>query len=474
MSGPIVAKDLTLLRREPAVRGVLIVTIVLVIVSLLTGLQREQVFEKERAAALETDRAVWMNQGDRNPHSAAHFSRYAFRPASPLALLDPGITDFAGLAIWMEAHYQDPAVFRRAEDGGELSRYVQLSPAVLILVVAPLIVFLLLFGSIAGEREDGTLRQLLATGVGVRQFFLGKLGAGLRMSLLVFTVLFAAVALFSVWFSPADSGGDTFARLTGLFAVYAVYLVICVAGAIGVSALFRTRQAAFLTLALLWALMTVVTPRLATDVGTTLFPQPDSRAASATLSAASNVYYADKERQARIEQEVLEEYGVDSVEELPINYGAYVLQVSEELSEPEFDRFYADLDARYIEQENTLRAFAVASPMVAATNLSRGFAGTDRSHQQAFAQAAEAHRREMIQMLNEDYMIHAGEQGSHYTSNEELWGKFEDLAFEIPEIRTFANQYLIDVLLLVGWLLAAVSLSYAAVRRAARREAPTT
>ena len=79
----IVTKDLMLLSRESLVRGLVAVTAVLVAVSIFTGLQREQVFDKERSAASVTDRAVWMNQGDRNPHSAAHFSRYAFRPLRP-------------------------------------------------------------------------------------------------------------------------------------------------------------------------------------------------------------------------------------------------------------------------------------------------------------------------------------------------------------------------------------------------------
>ncbi len=134
MKSALLHKDTLVLRREFLLKALLIAVIALVLVSLLTGLQRERVFVNERAEAQRIDKEVWMGQGARNPHAAAHFSRYAFRPASQLALLDPGTSDFAGLAIWMEAHYQDPAVFRRAEDSGELSRYVMLSPAFLLLM----------------------------------------------------------------------------------------------------------------------------------------------------------------------------------------------------------------------------------------------------------------------------------------------------------------------------------------------------
>jgi len=470
MNSAIADKDLTLFRRETVVRGLFIVAVALVFTSLLAGLQREQVFDKERDAAVETDRAVWNNQGERNPHSAAHFSRYAFRPSSPLALIDPGTTDFAGLAIWMEAHYQDPAVFRRAEDGGELSRTAYLTPTFLVLTVAPLLVFLLLFGSIAGEREDGTLRQLLATGVSAKQFFFGKAGAGLRLSMLAFTAAFVPVALLSVIVTPAGASADAVVRLAALYLAFTIYLATCVAIAIAVSSRFRTRQAAFLALTCVWVLLTIIVPRLGTDLGTAIYPQPDARDAAARLSAASNIYYADKERRARIEQEVLERYGVSSIDELPINYGAYVLQVSEELSEPEFDRFYSELDARYAEQESVIRWFSLLTPMVPASNLSSGFAGTDRRHQRAFAQAAESHRRDMIRMLNEDYMYNAGDSGAAYTADAELWARFEDLDYRMPVLSDTGDAYLADAGLLLAWFFLANFVAYRLVGGAVREE----
>ncbi|MEM9208158.1 MAG: DUF3526 domain-containing protein [Pseudomonadota bacterium] len=470
MSQAIIKKDLTLLSRETLVRLTFYITIALVIGSLVTGFQREQVFEKEKSAALATDKAVWMDQGDRNPHSAAHFSRYAFRPASPLAMLDPGTTDFAGLAVWMEAHYQDPAVFRRAEDAGELSRFARLTPAFLVLTVGPLLVFLMLFSSVAGEREDGTLRQLLATGVSSRQFFNGKFRAGLRLTLLAFTAVYVPAALAAVALTPADAGGDAIVRAAALYVVYAAYLVACVCIAIGVSAWFRTRQAAFLALTAVWALMAILVPRFAADLGTTLYPQPDAWEASTRLRAASDIYYADMDRRTRIEEEVLDRYNVTSIEALPINYGAYVLQYSEELSEPEFDRFYNDLDDRYAEQEGVLRWLSLLTPTVAAANLSRGIAGTDRAHQRSFAQAAEARRRDMIQLLNEDYMYNADNSGAVYTADAELWAKFEDLDYRMPELRHIAAAYGADLALLLLWLIAAFLVASRAVGRAVRGE----
>ncbi len=473
MSGAIVAKDLLILRRESLMKTLLAVTVVLLIASLAAGLQREQVFDKEKAAAEQADKDIWMNQGERNPHSAAHFSRYAFRPASPLALIDPGTNDFAGLAVWMEAHYQDPAVFRRAEDGGELSRYAQLTPAFLVLTAAPLLIFLAMYASIAGEREDGTLRQLLAAGVDRRQFFAGKFGAGLRLTAVTFALVFPGLAVFALVATPATVGADAVLRTAALFGVFSVYLAICVSVALGVSALFRTRQAAFLALAGVWVLMTVLVPRLAADAGTSMLPQPDARAVSQQLSAASYTYYSDEELQQQIEAELLKEHGVSAVEELPINYGAYTLQVSEELSIPAFERVYDGLDRRYTAQENAARWFSALSPAIPAANLSRGIAGTDRVHQRTFTAAAELHRRDMIKLLNEDYMFNAGSTGAAYNGDADLWGRFEDFDHSSPGFGPVAGAYLADMLVLLAWLAAAVAFAYILVGRAVRHEVPT-
>ena len=466
MSKAIVRKDLLLLRRDQLLRGLFFVTTLLVLASVLTSLQRDQVFAKEKSAALEADRAVWMNQGERNPHSAAHFSRYAFRPLSPLAMIDPGISDFAGLAVWLEAHYQDPAVFRRAEDAGELSRHAQLTPALLVLIVGPLIVFLMLFGSIASEREDGTLRQLLATGVDTWQLVRGKCSAGIRVTLFGYSLVFAPVAVLAAVLSPSDFASDAWLRLFSLYLTYAAYLVVFVAIAIGVSALFRTRQAAFLALTVLWTLMAIVVPRLAADTATTFHPQPDARTVAVHLRAASDIYFRDTDRREQIEADVLERYGVSSVEELPIDYGAYVLQVSEELSNPEFDRVYSDLDSRYAGQESVVRSFSLLSPAIAAANLSRGVAGTDRIHQREFVRAAELHRRDMIRMLNEDYMYNADGAGYSYTAGAEVWGKFHDLDYHMPTLGRVAAAYALDAIWLVAWFVLAFGFAYWSVRRA--------
>lgn len=470
MIAEVARKELMLARRETLVLILGAVCAVLLAVATLAGMQREAEFARERAAAEHADRAVWMNQGDRNPHSAAHFSRYAFRPSAPLALMDPGISDFAGVAVWLEAHFQDPAEFRRAEDSGELARYVPISPASLFLIALPLLIFVALYASIAGEREDGTLRQLVASGAGVKTVYAGKFIAGLRLVLPVFAVVFVLTVAVSLAATPAPVGMDTVVRIIAMLLLFLAYLGCCIAIAIAVSACFRTRQGALLGLVCTWAVMTVIGPRLAADVGASLTPPLDARTVTRDLEAASYTYYNDEDRQEQIKQDLLHEYGVAAVEDLPIEYGAYTLQVSEELSFPEFDRVYASVAARHRAQNDIARLFAVLTPMIPAANLSRGIAGTDSIHQSDFVTAAESHRRDMIKLLNEDYMVNAGAAGYGYTADAGLWERFSDFDHPPLTLAQSWSAYLTDLVLLLAWLAFAVVAAYALVRRAFRAE----
>ena len=55
-------------------------------------------------------------QPKKNPHSAAHYGVYAFKPKSPLALVDTGIDPYMGVAVWLEAHKQNEFKYRPAQD----------------------------------------------------------------------------------------------------------------------------------------------------------------------------------------------------------------------------------------------------------------------------------------------------------------------------------------------------------------------
>src|SRR5688572_15412928 len=82
------------------------VVVALLGAALLLGGRQAGRIHAERAAAAAQERRNWVEQGDKNSHSAAHFGVYAFKPLPPLAAVDRGIEPFVGTTVLLEAHRQ--------------------------------------------------------------------------------------------------------------------------------------------------------------------------------------------------------------------------------------------------------------------------------------------------------------------------------------------------------------------------------
>ncbi len=467
MTLTIAVNELRSFRRNGVFVALAVAMLALSIAAAALSIQRMATFERERAAAEQTDHEVFMNQGERKPHSAAHFSRYAFKPIPALASFDPGITDYAGIALWMEAHYQNPAVFRRAEDLGDAGRFADLSPAWILQYAAPLFLFLILFAAIAGEREQGTLRQMLASGVTARTLAFGKLlGAAIGVLLIVAPALI--IGLLVAGFGAGVALPDTAARVLGLVLSYAAFLLAVGGVALGISALVREKRTALLALVTVWAAAFVFLPRMAATLALAVHPLPDSTSLAESLSDASRTFSRDAEAQAKMESELLAEYGVDSTDDLPFNYGGYRLQYSEEFAHPLFEAFYNEVDAVYRSQERVLAVFSLLSPVLALDTLSAGLAGTDRVHHDAFRDAAEDHRREIVELLNKDLQYNAGEAGFSYAAGERLWSEVRDFHHRPPSFASISSNYLFSALVLALYALGATAFAVIALGRVRR------
>ncbi|MEE4278583.1 MAG: hypothetical protein V2I82_08995 [Halieaceae bacterium] len=81
-------KELTEYRRDRRRLALAIVLFALLLTAALDGWNRAEADAQARAAAEATDREVWTEQGENNPHGAAHFARYALRDTPALAAFD--------------------------------------------------------------------------------------------------------------------------------------------------------------------------------------------------------------------------------------------------------------------------------------------------------------------------------------------------------------------------------------------------
>lgn len=446
-----------------------VAVLLVVCTAALDGWARASAARADRAAASTVDREIWVEQGPNNPHGAAHFARYAFRSVSPLAAFDPGLSDYGGAAVWMEAHYQNPAALRRSEDLGTEAPWPTVDPAWALRALGGLFLAVLLFPAVAGERERGTLRALAAQGVQARAIFAGKAGAA-----------FVPVALFGggLLLALLLSGASVFdaplepSRVLALVAAYCLGLGAFAALILALSARAPNRGSALAVAGGAWVVLALALPAAAGSFATTLHPTPSARDFNSRLQLeAQSPFWVGDAREdaiAAYERLVVERYGANSFDELGFDRDAMELQAHETFANAVYDRIYGELETVHRAQDTLERGIALLSPLHLLQRISAGLAGTDLLAQTVFAQDAEAHRRRMIEQLNVHMMVEAGGEGFAYAADRTLWAAIEDFEGEPPSLADVMRHYALEWLALLVWAGAALGLAQREIGRALR------
>lgn len=420
-------------RRLPVVIGTVGL---LLAASSVVGWQAQEADARDRDRAEQAQRDLWLTQQDRNPHGAAHDGLLAIRPAPPLGSVDRGVDSYAGTVIAMQAHGSQHARLRPAVDAPSLWRFGEVTPATIVQVVLPLALILLGFGTYASERDRGTLQMLLATGASPGSIALGKLAAlgGITGGL---ALLVLAVPMITAIRVPGWDGGETASALV-LGAVYGLYLITVTAGVLTVSALSRTSRGALATLLAVWAALTLVTPRISAAASVRAAPtvtmgEFGSRVATG-LADGIDGHAPWSERAREFEAEVLELYGVGSVDELPVNFDGLLLQADEEYTNEVYGQHTGDLWDGWLRQERLHLVLAGGNPVVAVRTLSSAVSGTGLAQHAHFTAQAEQYRQELMQLLNHDMTVNSRSGDWDYRAGPELWAAVEAFRYQPPAL----------------------------------------
>ena len=464
----VAAKEWSELRRDPRGRLLAALMAVLMLVALVGGAVQYERGHQERDAAQDADRSLWNSQGDKDAHSAAHFGQWAFKPPSLLALADPGVDAYSGGAVWMEAHKRNEMQFRPARDSGVTARMGGLTLAFVLQAVLPLVIIVLGFNALSGERERGTLRQLLAQGVTPQALALGK-GLALLRGLAWLLLPLAVMLVFSgAVLAEPGQGAAAVQRALAWVGGHALYLAGFVALTLAVSALARSSRAALVSLLALWLLATFVAPRVMTEVARSSVALPSAQEFRERISAERAKTFGHDENHpafAAYKAELLAQYQVQRVEDLPLNFRGLALRRDDEMGYTIYDRLFGELEAAITQQDKLRQAPGALLPLLAMQPLSMALAGTDTRHHRHFAQAAEAHRRVIQSLTSEDLIRNQRYGDTSYVSPAALWAKVPAFDYPPPSA-AWALQGAWGALgLLLGWVLLSTALAALALRR---------
>lgn len=446
----IARKEFIELLREGRFRWAAGIVLALLAVAALAGARYQRDLVAQQQAAQSAEQSRWYNQAPKNPHSAAHYGLYAFKPRLAPAFLDPGVEPYTGVATWIEAHKQNEMLFRPAQDATLAQRFGDLTVALVFQVMLPLVVVLLAFSAFAGERERGTLRQLLSLGLRPRELVLGKaLGLSAALALIVLPALVLGSLALALTGPSAGVG-----RIAPLFLIYLLYLGVFLLLALAVSARAGTARAALVILLGFWAVNCLVAPRAFAALAAKAHPLPDPIAAKARVKEELGDPHGAPTKVQEMIAALLKRHGVSRPEELPINVRGLQLQIGEEHGYEIFDRYYGELFSTMEEQNRIVQSGAALFPLLGVQSLSMALAGTDLGHHRDFVRAAEDYRRLVQKMMNDEITVRPLKAGEVFLGDKALWAKVPTFNYAPPSAWEVLGRNALPATLLLVWFAA--------------------
>jgi ABC-2 type transport system permease protein len=260
---------------------------------------------------------------------------------------------------------------------------------------------------------------------------------------------------------------------------FAAYLALWVLGIVIVSALARDPRNALVTLLGLWALTTILVPRVAPDIALSAAPTPTRLetdiAIQRDLRKIGDSHNPDDPHFAAFKARVLAQYGVSRVEDLPVNYRGLLALEGEKLTSQLFDDYAERQFAKQHRHRAIVTGFGLISPAIALRSLSMAAAGTDLDGHRRFLSQAEAYRYDIVQRLNrlqaeavtfsdDSNRNKDPEAGRRVRIDPANWGKVPDFVYQPASLAEKLRSAAPGAAILLAWLIGAALL----LRRAAR------
>lgn len=248
------------------------VSTVLVVFSLYTGSSSYVGARSEFQATERLSRTELENR--RGYEEVAQFGVKVARAPAPLSALAGGVSSALGRSARVRPETQPELSPAPLADTPVLAVLGELDFNVVARVFLSLFVLLLTYNAVAGEKEGGTLKAVLANPVPRTQVLLGK-ALGLFGTLLAAVVIPSVLGLLvmKVGFGVALGAGE-WVRVLGIGLTTLLYLLAIFAVGLLVSTLTTRSSVAFLVLLLIWVGFVEVIPKASPMLAGQIRPAP--------------------------------------------------------------------------------------------------------------------------------------------------------------------------------------------------------
>ena len=475
MTGLLVQLQLTIWRRDRRLLGLL--TGMALVLTLATSWATADDVARRHAQqdAAAAARAQWLDRGADHPHRRAHYGDFVFRPSGPLARLDRGVQAQLGKVLRIEAHKQGTPLFSDASQAGTVARFARPDAAFLLQIVVPLLLIFLGATGLAADRDSGRLKLALIQGASARAVagghFWALWGLGLGFLALVVAASLSTSSMLDGLTSMA------WARLAGFVALHALFLAVVAAAVVAVGLWARSARSALLVLLATWVVATALLPRATGSTASALYPLPGQDAFQAAMQASREAgpdgHNPEDEAVEARKQEVLDEYGVTSTDELPIDFGGIAMQMDEDFGNEVWDTHHGELRAQLARQGTVMTTVALLNPFQAVDHISMAVTGTDLAHDLDFQVQAETHRRALIRALNHEHAYGGPKKrGESWKATPEFFAGLAAFDYTPPGWADAVQHRISEILALVVWALLCLLAIRVGADRLERRQLP--
>ncbi|MBF24903.1 MAG: hypothetical protein CMP49_00060 [Flavobacteriales bacterium] len=393
--------------------------------------------------AKEHIREQWDEMNHTNPHNAAHFGSYAFKPITILNSIDEGINGITGNVIRLEGHRQNDVMFSEASQSLLISNFGKLKPSLLLQFIIPLFLIFLAFNSYSSERESGRLKLLLIQGSSLNKIIFSKIIAiwSIGLTLLLITTFIQFIftnSLFNI---------DILIRLILLFLSYSLYYLILISLTVFLSLLFKNSTSALSLTLVLWVMWVVFLPKIFGNTVEKINPLPTRVEFQNNMdndrSKGIDGHNPSNERKDELIKSTLIQYGVNSLSDLPVNFRGILMQADEEYGNSVWDKHFGALYLQLTNQKNIYQFTGLINPFASLQSLSMATAGSDMFHHLNFLSQAEYYRRDLIELLNNKWR-----DGDW---DENFYKSIKDFHYNSPSFLSFFWKYILDFVFLFLW-----------------------
>ncbi len=440
------------LTRNRILYGICIGFTILLLVTVYLGSKHASSQEKLYIAAKEHLRGKWESIKEMNPHGAAHYGTYVFKPTTLLSGLDDGVNSITGNVLKVEGHVQNEIVHSEASQSQAVSKFGKLKSSLLMQYIVPILIIFLAFQSINNEKQTGRLKLLLIQGVNPARFIIAKT---LSVWLLGIGLLIINVAIYLLM-NLQGFNFDTSLRLFLFFCSYAFYYFILTALTIYLSILWQNANLALTSMLGVWILWTIFLPNILMSSIEDWHELPSREVFKSAMkddrSKGIDGHSPSSGRLAALKEKVLEEYGADSLSQLPINFRGIVMQEDEEYGNKVWDKHFGNLRTILKKQKQSYQVAGMINPFISLQNTSKGFAGSDNLHHQNFLVQVEDYRRVFIKTLNDKDAFGGSKTGDRsWKANNEFFRSVPDFKYQPVRLIDVFSHYLIDIIFLLFW-----------------------